>query len=184
MNSSAATLVMKSILVLTLFLMFLPPSEAQTHFYLDEPFKRPTTIPDGVASLLRDEIKSVCREDALFQGTDARSLFSASRINLSTYQSAFILKSGHHCLTGVSTDWFWVYISSRRKYRKVLSASGIIVDVLKSRSRGLRDIETNGATAQTNYTRIYKFNGTIYKLVRCLQSTPVGARPKRVPCRR
>ncbi len=176
---------MKSILLLAIFLLFAMPSAAQTHFYLDEPFKRPTTIPDGMASLLRDEIKSVCRGDAVFQGTDARSLFSASKISLSTYQSAFILKgSGHHCLTGVSTNWFWVYLRARRKYQKVLSASGISVDVLKNRTRGLRDIETNGATAQTNYKRMYEFNGSIYKLVRCLESTPLGARPKLVPCRR
>jgi len=173
---------MKSVLLLTLFLLFATPTVAQTHFHLDEPFKRPAKIPVALAPLLRDQIKSVCQRDAEFQATAPRSLFTASRITLDNSHGGFILKAGHHCLTGVNNDWFWVFLRTARGYRLVLTGGTISVDVLATKTRGLRDIETNGASAQTNYKDLYKFNGTIYKPYRCWQSTPVGAKPQRVPC--
>jgi len=173
---------MRPILFITIFLLLAAPSAAQTHFYLDEPFKRPAKIPDGLVPLLRNEIKSVCQGDAVFQATDSRSLFTASKITLNGSHGGFILKSGHHCLTGVDNDWFWVFLRTARDYRLVLTGGTISVDVLATKSRGLRDIETNGATARTNYKDLYKFNGTVYKTHRCWQSTPVEAKPQRVPC--
>jgi hypothetical protein len=174
--------VTKPILFISVFFLFCGSSSSQTHFYLDEPFKPAAKIPNGLVPLLRDEVNTTCSNDAEFQVTDVRSLFSASRITLN--RPAFILKSGHRCLTGVDNDWFWVYLRTRKGYRKVLTGGTISVDVLRSRSYGLRDIETNGATARTNYRRIYKFNGSIYNAVRCTESTPVEAKPQRVPCRR
>ena len=173
---------MRPILFITVILLLAAPSAAQTHFYLDEPFKRLAKIPDGLLPLLRDEVASTCRGDAAFQASDVRSLFSASRITLN-HNPAFILKSGHHCLTGADNDWFWVYLRTRKGFRKVLTGGTISVDVLRTKTHGLRDIETNGATARTNYGRIYKFNGSIYNAVRCTESTPVEAKPKGVPCR-
>jgi len=173
---------MKSILFLIAILLSASPLAAQTHFYLDESFKRPARIPDGLVLLLRDEIKSTCRGDAVFQASDVRSLFSASRISINHYP-AFILKSGHHCLTGADNDCFWVYFKTRKGYRKVLTGGTISVDVLRTKTHGLRDIETNGATAHTNFGRIYKFDGSIYNAARCTESTPVEAKPKRAPCR-
>lgn len=175
---------MKSILLLTLFLLFAAPSAAQTHFYLDEPFSRPAKIPEALVPLLRNEIKSACQRDAQFQAMDPRSVFTASKITLNNPRGSLILKSGHHCLTGVDNDWFWVFLRTQKGYRKILTGGTISVDVLRAKTRGLRDIETNGATARTNYGRIYKFDGSIYKAVRCTESTPVQARPQRVPCRR
>ena len=174
---------MKSFFLLALFLFFATPSVSQTHFYLDEPFKHPAKIPDGLVPLLRTEIKSVCERDAEFQATDARTLFTASKITLSNSHFGFILKSGHHCLTGGSNDWFWVFLRTARGYRLVLTSGTISVDVLKTKTRGLRDNETNGATARTNYRDLYKFNGLVYKPYRCWESTPVEAKSQRVRCR-
>jgi hypothetical protein len=159
------------------------PVIAQTHFHLDEPFKHPAKIPDGLVPSLRDEVESTCRADAAFQATDVRTLFSTSRITLNHHRPAFILKSGHHCLTGGDNDWFWIFLRTQKRYRKLLTGGTISVDVLKTKTRGMRDIETNGATARTNYGGIYKFNGSIYNAARCTESTPVEAKPKRVPCR-
>jgi hypothetical protein len=174
---------MKAILLTIVLFLFAATSLAQTHFYLDEPFKRPAKIPDGLVPSLRDEVKSTCHGDALFQVADVRTLFSASTITLDNHQRAFILKSGHHCLTGGDNDWFWIFLRTQKGYRKILTGGTISLDVLRTKTRGLRDIETNGATARTNYGRIYKFNGRIYNADRCTESTPVEAKPKRVPCR-
>ena len=174
---------MKSILLISVIFLFAAPATAQTHFYLDEPFKRPVKIPEGLVPLLREEIKSTCGGDAAFQGTAVRALFSASRINLSNRGPTFIVKSNHHCLTGADNDWFWVFLRTRKAYRKILTAGTISLAALRTQSHGLRDIETNGATARTNYGRIYKYDGSIYNAARCTESTPVEAKPKRVPCR-
>ena len=174
---------MKPTLLLVLILLSVVSTAAQTHFYLDEPFKHPAKIPDGLVPLLRDEIKKACRGETLGQGTDLKSWFSASRISVNGHRSAFILTSSKPCLTGADHDWVWVYLKTSRGYRLALFGGAISVDVLKMRTRGLRDIETNAATASTNYTEIYKFNGSVYKIRVCMEASPVGARPKRVPCR-
>src|SRR5207245_359808 len=96
----------KPILFISVIFFLVAPSAAQTHFYLEESFKRLANIPDPLLPLLRDEIKSRCRDDANFQARDVRALFSASRITLN-YRPAFILKSDHICLTGADNIWFW-----------------------------------------------------------------------------
>ena len=54
----------------------------------------------------------------------------------------------------------------------MLSGGTLLVDVLKSKSHGLHDIETNVATARTNYRKFYRFDGTVYKMRKCMESTP------------
>src|SRR5881275_1714023 len=100
---------MRPILLLLSIFLSTVPLMAQRHFYLDEPFKHPAKIPSGLLPLLRDDVKSICHDDAAFQSTDVRSLFVASRITLNN-RPAFILRSGHHCLTGGDNDGFRVYI--------------------------------------------------------------------------
>jgi len=165
--------------------VFAGPCVAQTHFYLDEPFKRPAEIPNGLLPMLRNQIKSVCPGDPAFQATDIRSLFSASRISLN-HRPAFILKSGHICLTGADNAWFWVYVKTAGRYRSVLTGGTISVDVLRARTHGFRDIETNMATAAFGFRKIYKFSGSAYEPRVCSESEMRERNPKphRVPCQR
>src|SRR5690242_6393030 len=167
-----------------LLLLTAPLAAAQTNFHLDEPFRRSTKIPEGLLPLLRDEIKSTCQNDAAFQSTDVRSLFVASRITLS-HRPAFILKSDHHCLTGGDNDSFWVYVQTPRRYRLVLADGTISVDVLRTHSHGLRDIETNMCTGAYCFRNIYKFNASVYKARVCSEEGLRAGSPKwhRVPCR-
>jgi hypothetical protein len=176
-------IVMKLLLFLILILLSAAQSVAQTHFYLDEPFKYPAKIPDGVVPLLRDEIKEACPGETVTRGTAVKSWFSASRINLNGDSSALILKSSKYCLTGADNNWFWIFLKTVRGYRLVLTAGTISVAVLRTKSHGLRDIETNVATARTNHMNVYRFNGSVYRPRICTEATPVEAKPKRVPCR-
>jgi hypothetical protein len=166
-------------------LLAVAPVMAQTHFYLEEPWKRAAKIPDRLLPLLRAEIKSRCSDDAVFPGTDVRALFSASRITLNHHR-AFILKSNQGCLTGADNIWFWVFLKTGGRYRKILFGGTIIVDVLRIKTYGLHDIETNVATASTNYMTIYKFNGSVYKPRLCTETAMAerNRKPHRVPCRR
>ena len=174
----------KSILLLLVILLSAVASLAQTRFHLDEPFKRPAKIPDALVPTLRDIAKD-CLAERVNEGTDVKAWFSASKINISADRSSFILKSGKWCLNGVDNDWFWIFRKTAQGYRLLMSAGSVSLDVLKSTTRGLRDIETNAATAQTNYTNIYKFDGERYKARICSQTDmfPKGSKPKRVRCR-
>ncbi len=175
---------LRLILVLTSILCFTVPSVAQRHFYFEEPFTREAKIPNAVVPLLRDVITDSCRGQISTNGIDVRSWFYASRIDLKSRRSAFIVRSGHHrCLTGVDNAWFWIFLKTGRSYELVLASGTISLDVLKTVTRGLRDIETNAATAATNYTNVFKFDGRVYKRHRCLQASPPDAKPKRVACR-
>jgi len=173
-----------SVLSVALLLLLAAPLAAQTSFHLDEPFRGSGKIPEGLLPLLRDEIKSTCQNDATFQSTDARSLFVASRITLN-HRAALILKSGHHCLTGGDNDWFWIYLNAGRSYRRVLTGGTISLDVLRKRTHGLRDIETNMCTAAYCFRKIYKFNGRVYAPRVCSESElrERNSKPHRVPCR-
>jgi hypothetical protein len=173
------------ILSLGLLLLFVAPLAAQRHFHLDEPFRYPVQIPDGLLPVLRDEVKSMCSGDAVFQATDVRSLFLASRITLN-HRRAYILKSGHRCLTGGDNDWFWVYLKTARRYRLVLTGGTISVDMLRTRTRGLLDIAANMCTGAYCFENIYKFNGSVYKARVCSEWEMHGLsppKPHRVPCR-
>lgn len=139
-----------------------------------------------MAPLLRDVVmESSCRGQVTTENADLRSWFVGSRITLKRDRLAFIVRASgeRYCLTGTDNVWFWVFLKTDRGYRRVLSGHTLLVDVLKSKSRGLRDIETNVATARTNYRKFYRFDGTVYKMHKCMESTPVGAKDVIVPCR-
>jgi|SoiMethySBSTD1v2_1073268.scaffolds.fasta_scaffold103425_4 hypothetical protein len=177
---------MKLVLLVTSILLWYGPSPGQTSFYFDEPFKRPVKLPDAMAPLLRDVVnESSCRGQVTTENADLRSWFVGSRITLNRDRLAFIVRSSgeRHCLTGTDNVWFWVFLKTAKGYRKVLSGGTLLVDVLKSSSHGLHDIETNVATARTSYRNFYRFDGTAYQMRKCMESTPVGAKHVRVPCR-
>jgi hypothetical protein len=174
--------VTRAIILLVAVSVSATSSMGQRHFHFDEPFKHPVKIPRSVVGLLRQEIERahMCRNAAK---TNVASWFSASSIDLSPNRWALILKSIEGCLNGVDNDWFWIFLSTNRGYRLILTGGSISLDVLKSRNRGLRDIETNAATAHTNYANVYRFNGSVYKVHRCTEASPLGAKPAVVKCR-
>lgn len=176
---------MKLVLLVTLILLWSGPSVGQRSFYLDEEFKRPAKLPDALVPLLRDVVKESCRGQAITENADVRSSFVASRITLNRNRLAFIVRSSgeRYCLTGADNVWFWVFLKTAKGYRNVLWGATLMVDVLKAKSHGLHDIETNIATARTHYRNFYRFDGTVYKPRKCMESTPFGAKAVRVPCR-
>jgi hypothetical protein len=170
------------VLSVALLLLLGAPIAAQSSFHLDEQFKHPTKIPDGLVPLLRAEVKSHCPRDPELQAADVRKLFSASRISLN--RPALILKSGGHCLTGGDNDWFWVYLKARSGFRKVLTGGTISLDVLRRRTHGLRDIASSVCTGAYCFAKTYEFDGSIYRARICEEAELHNGPPKyhRVPC--
>jgi len=154
---------------------------AQRHFYLEERFKHQVKVPREVLRLMRHEIerKRMCRID---ETTDVSPWFSAARIDLGGRDKSLILASDQECLNGVDNNWFWVFLKRQKRYRMVLTGGTLSIDVIRSTSSRLRNIETNVATASTNYTNVYKFNGSAYMAHRCSETAlfPDNQKPKRV----
>lgn len=174
----------KLTLILSLIAFSALPSAAQQRFFFFEqrnPFKRPARIPRAVLDVMRHEIEGR-RGCNVNQSTNLSRWFFGSRIDLAPGRRAFILRSHQDCLNGVDNDWFWIVLKTSRGYRMVLFDGTISVKVRSSKSHGLRDIETNAATAAIAFRTVFKFDGQVYKRTQCFEAMPVEARLTAVPC--
>ena len=76
----------------------------------------------------------------------------------------------------------WVLLKASRGYRMVLFDGRISVKVRNSKSHGLRDIETNAATAAIAFQVVFKFDASVYTRTQCFEAMPVEAKLKSAPC--
>ncbi len=166
------------------FWLAVPLAAQQRFFFFEEPkpFKHPAKIPRAVLDVMRHEItnRPGCGVNT---STNLSGWFFGSRVYLAPNRRAFILRTHQDCLNGADNDWFWIVLKTSGGYRMVLFDGTISVYVRGSKSHGLRDIETNAATAAIAFRKIYKFDGDVYKLAECMEAMPVEAKLKRVPCR-
>lgn len=174
----------KALLFASLIAFTAQQTQAQRHFFFEEPkpFKHPVKIPQAVLNVMRAEIEGR-RGCQLTQSTNLGHWFIGSRIDVASNRQAFILRSHKDCLNGADNDWFWIVLKTSGGYRVVLFSGTISVSVRNSKSHGLRDIETNAATAAISFRDVYKFDGTAYKRTDCFEAMPVNAKLQRVPCR-
>jgi hypothetical protein len=180
--------IVRPIFLLVSIVAFASPLMAQRHIEFDGlNAPRLVPIPKPILGLLHEELERdthLPRMCSVDKSTDVSSWFSASRIDLGQRPRAYLVTPTKPCLTPVDYTRFWIALKTRNGYALVLQAGAIVLDALKTRMHGLRDLETNGATAATNYTAIYKFDGRAYKYYRCFQASPPDAKRQRVPCER
>ncbi len=157
---------------------------AQKHFFFDqpEPFKRQINLPADVVQLLRHEIAGVpgCNEKPSSQISPS---FIGSRINLGAHRQTFIALAYDDCGHSADRFWFWILLKTAGRYRILLRAGTDSVHVRNARTHRFPDLETNVATAADNYTNIYKFDGTAYKVDMCTRTSFATRKTERVPCR-
>jgi len=177
---------MKAKLIPVVSLIFFSASSlaAQQRFFFFEepkPFKHTANIPRAALQVMRHEIENRrgCNID---QSTNPARWFFGSRINLSPRRRAYILRSHQDCLNGADNDWVWIVLKTSRGCQMVLFDGTISVYVRNSTSHGLRDIETNMATAAIAFRDVFKFDGNVYKRTHCFEAMPVEAKLKPVPC--
>jgi len=160
------------------------PLAAQQRFFFFEqrnPFKHSVKLPRAVLDVMRYEIQNR-RGCTVTESTDLSRWFFGSRINLAPDRRAYILRSHQDCLNGADNDWVWVVLKTSRGYRMVFFDGTISVYVRSSRSQGLRDLETNAATAAIAFRDVFQFDGKMYKRTQCFEAMPVEAKLKSVPC--
>ena len=174
----------KLIPIVGLIIISASPLAAQQRFFFFEqrnPFKRPAKIPRAVLDVMRLEIQNR-RGCNVNKSTNLSGWFFGSRINLAPNRRAYILRSHQDCLNGADNDWVWVVLKTSRGYRMVFFDGTISVYVRSSKSHGLRDLETNAATAAIAFRNVFTFDGNVYKRTQCFEAMPVEAKLKPVPC--
>jgi hypothetical protein len=82
--------------------------------------------------------------------------------------------SSNACLLGANTAQMWVLRDIQRGFKLVLSQIGLGMNVLTTRTNGLRDIEVGAAVGGYDESIDYKFDGEAYKIT-ARRSNLIGA---------
>jgi hypothetical protein len=158
----------RAILSIFLLCLFCGSSVAQRRFFFDQPkpFKHEIRLPAHVVQLLRHEVAGVpgCND---IPSSQISSSFIGSRINLGAGRSTLIALAYQNCSHGADRSWFWILLKMQHRYRVLLRAGTESVTVRNARTNRFPDLETHATTAADNYTNVYKFDGTAYKVDAC-----------------
>jgi hypothetical protein len=123
-------------------------------------------VPDTVLNALKeDERLERCGPEPLV----TKRWFTASEINLNGDKlTDLVVLPVEGCLFGANIGPIWVFRQTSQGYDLALVVDALGIEVLKTRSRGSRDIAVYAATAIEGFTTILKFNGTTYQPVQRL----------------
>ena len=142
-------------------------SQEQTKFSLEEPITHPMPIPEDVLNVLRQRTDiSTCETRPEERNKIPPSWYEASRVRLDGgREEDLVVKARNACMWGPNLGPFWVFRSNREGHELVLSTVAVSLEVLRSRTNGLRDIRTGAIVTSEPAYSIYKFDGhTTYRL--------------------
>ncbi len=153
------------------------PSAEQSQYSMETdvvPIQHPVDVPESVVQLLRtDRLISNCARAAKMSPDQVPALwFVASEIHLDGPHERDLLVQGRDlhaspspnaCLMGANIKPFWVFRKTQNDYSLVLSIGAHDLRVLRTRSKGFRDIEVSAMTAVTGYSATYRFDGDKYQ---------------------
>ena len=127
----------------------------------------PVPVSQKVLELLsqREEIKDNLRDEPEATPKSPAECFSASQIHLGPADELDLIVKGNG-VGGADAEWFWVIRSADKNPVIILWAGGNGLKVLPKRTNGFHDIQSDGASASTQVTSLYQFNGTEYKLAK------------------
>lgn len=147
-----------------------PDTEEQSSFGVEDELERPVKTPKDVLAVLRkDQDVKDCLQSAQENGeepSDLSTWFAASKIDLNNdRQPDLVIKPDYWCLHGASAGPFWVFHHTEQGYVLVLKAGGMGLHILKTQTKGFRNIETSSVVGSENVsTQTYQFDGRQYKL--------------------
>lgn len=116
-------------------------------------------LKEAKANELDREIEGLTREQK-------RVLFETVRVNLGPTAEEDFVVHGKPPLIGADCEWFWIVRVRRGEAGVLLFANGLALELRKRVVNGYREINASWATAGYVGDRLYKFDGTIYRLVR------------------
>jgi hypothetical protein len=170
-----------------------PEQREQSEFGIElevVPIQKPVTLPRAALDALsKDERIASCLEN---EGVSTEKLpanwFVASQIHLDGPNETDLIVlpgdrlpdtpageiSPNACLVGANTAQMWVLRGTQHGFKLVLSQIGLAMDVLATRTNGLRNIELGAVVGGYSDSIDYKFDGESYK-VAARKSELIGA---------
>lgn len=147
--------------------------KAQTYFGFEEDVKKPVKLPEDVLQQLvhlnREELDRCLESDEERKAKpgDIAVYFAASEIDLNGDGRTDLIVQPNpktFCLQRNSGIPFWIFVSGRMGYKLIYNDFAYDLGVLRTRTKGFRDIEISSHTIGENYIMTLKFDGSEYKL--------------------
>jgi len=134
----------------------------QSEFDAEERVQRPVRLPEAVVQRLRQDDRV---RDCL-QGSDGEDIapwFTASAIDLNDDGLPdLVVKPENACLFGANIVPFWIFRNTAKGYELLLNPYGLALKILRTGTKGYRDITIEASSATTILGATYKFDGTRY----------------------
>lgn len=142
----------------------------QTTTYCED--DRPGTFELGADALPKAVVGSVMNASESKQvlagkaGAEAspEKLLHAKRIRLSADGATVFLAIGSPPLSAADGSWFWIVRQDGAKASILLWTAGNCVELKSSTTRGYHDIQISWASAGSERTSVYRYDGKAYKL--------------------
>jgi len=129
---------------------------------------RPDTLPKAVIDAVMNTSEGKqARADADARGTELHpeQALRAASIRLSRDDAAvFLVMGSSFPLAAADASWFWVVREDRTAGSVLLWMAGNCVELKPSSTHGYRDIEVQWASAGSERTDIYHYDGNAYRL--------------------
>ena len=111
------------------------------------------------ADELSDEIEGFTREQK-------RALFETVRVTLGPKAEEDFVVHGKPPMIGADCEWFWIVRLRQGKAKVLLFSNGLALELRRQIANGYRDVDVSWATAAFVGDRVFRYDGTSYKLLR------------------
>ena len=132
-------------------------------FSVDSGMGQTVPIPKRIMQLLHAQ-PSV-KEYLANPDNDRQSMldsFEGAAVDLAKHgKTDFVVTNA--VLNGANTGPFWVFLKTNQGYKLVLSVTSLDLTIMKSRTKGFRNISAGTATAVSSNVDVYKFTGKKYR---------------------
>jgi hypothetical protein len=140
-------------------------AQAQTRFGAEVKIERPVNLPPDVLRKLQLDGRNQIRLGK--EGSPAQILaswFAASEIDLDGDEKRDLLvQAVEPRLLGANLVPFWIFRGMPNGYNLVLRVDTLSVELLRTKTRGCRDILSKQASARVVQSRTFAFDGRKYR---------------------
>ena len=132
----------------------------------DERFQQSFCVPPDVVKLLlrTKEVKSALQFVNDRARENGANLFRGVTVHLSASDEDDLLVVGNAPITGADNGWFWLVRSIHGHSQIVLFAGANSLELLGSRTHGLRDVRSRWSSPAETRTSVYRFDGERFAL--------------------
>lgn len=124
------------------------------------------SLPKAVIDSVMNSTESKGAQGGTGNELNPEKILRAARIRLSRDDAAEFVIVGSPPLSGADGSWFWIVRWNRAKASVLLWVAGNCLDLKSSKTRGYRDIEVLWASAGSERTITYHYDGETYQLAR------------------